>query len=324
VGGTDVARSVAEGTERARVTAEGAVTAGQLEVDPGDEIVVITGMSGAGRTEAAKVLEDLGWYVIDNLPPFLLDAVVGLADKAGQRVSRLALVLDARSHELFGAVIDAVDTLRAAHEDVRILFLEASDDTLVRRFEETRRRHPLAESGGTEGLAEGIASERELLGELRAKADLVVDTSDLNVHELRDRLVDAFGGTEAAQMQVTVTSFGYKHGLPRDADMVIDVRFLPNPHWVEELRPHTGRDDEVRSYVLGQEQATPFMARLRALLEIVVPGSVAEGKRYLTLAIGCTGGRHRSVTIAEEIAAWLRDTTDLPIRVDHRDLDAGR
>ncbi len=298
--------------------------ASQLGLDAGDEIVVITGMSGAGRTEAAKVLEDLGWYVIDNLPPFLVEAVVGLAGQAGQRVARLALVLDARSYELFGAVVDAVNTLRAAHSDVRVLFLEASDDALVRRFEETRRRHPLAESEGTEGLVEGIASERELLAELRARADLVVDTSDLNVHELRDRLADAFGGTESARMRVNVVSFGYKHGLPRDADIVLDVRFLPNPHWVDDLRPHTGLDEPVRRYVLEQEDATAFMRRLRDLLEVVVPGSVAEGKRYLTIAIGCTGGRHRSVAIAEEVAAHLSGTTDLPVNVDHRDLDGDR
>jgi RNase adapter protein RapZ len=286
-----------------------------------DQIVVITGMSGAGRTEAAKVLEDLGFYVIDNLPPSLLGKVVELASQTGQRVDRIALVVDVRSQELFGKAADAIDELRRTHDDVRVLFLEAEDDALVRRFEETRRRHPLGETETTEGIAEGIAREREMVADVRGRADLVVDTSDLNVHELRDRLLEHFGESDFATMRLNLISFGYKHGLPRDADIVMDVRFLPNPHWVEDLRPQTGLDDAVRAYLDEQPETAPFLERFRGLLDAVVPGYVDEGKRYLTIAIGCTGGRHRSVAIAEEIAEHLRDRTDLPIHVDHRDLD---
>lgn len=288
-----------------------------VEVD--GQLVVITGMSGAGRTEAAKVLEDLGFYVVDNLPPSLIGKVVELAWRPGSSVERIALVADVRGREFFGELIDAIDDLRAASHDLRVLFLEADDDTLVRRFEASRRRHPLGEQPGTEGVAQGIRRERSVLQELRGKADLVVDTSELNVHDLRDRLVDAFGGRAGATMRVNLVSFGYKYGLPRDADLVMDVRFLPNPHWVDELRPQTGRAAEVRDYVLGQPDTQPFLERLRELLDVVVPGYVEEGKRYLTIAVGCTGGKHRSVVIAEEIADHLRDRTDLPVHVDHRD-----
>ncbi len=285
-----------------------------------NEIVVITGMSGAGRTEAAKVLEDIGYYVIDNLPPALVSKVVELASRPDSSVDRIALVADVRGREFFSELVDAIGDLRARHGDVRILFLEADDDTLVRRFEATRRRHPLSEADGVEGVAEGIARERGMLEDLRGMADLVVDSSDLNVHTLRDRLVDAFGMRDMAALQVNVVSFGYKYGLPRDADLVMDVRFLPNPHWVDELRPYNGLDEPVRRYVLAQSATGPFLDRFRDLLDLVVPGYVEEGKRYLTIAIGCTGGRHRSVAIAEEVADHLRAKTDLPVHVDHRDV----
>ncbi len=291
--------------------------------DVDSEIVVITGMSGAGRTEAAKVLEDVGYYVIDNLPPALVGKFVELASRPGSSVDRIALVADVRGREFFSELIDAIADLRARHGDVRILFLEADDDTLVRRFEATRRRHPLSEADGVEGVAEGIARERVMLEDLRGMADLVVDSSDLNVHTLRDRLVDAFGMREMAALQVNVVSFGYKYGLPRDADVIMDVRFLPNPHWVHELRPYNGLDEPVRRYVLGQSATGPFLDRFRELLDLVVPGYVEEGKRYLTLAIGCTGGKHRSVAIAEEVADHLRAKTDLPVHVDHRDVHRG-
>ncbi len=284
------------------------------------EIVVITGMSGAGRTEAAKILEDIGYYVIDNLPPALVSKVVELASRPGSSVDRIALVADVRGREFFSELVDAIADLRARHGDVRILFLEADDDTLVRRFEATRRRHPLSEADGVEGVAEGIARERGMLEDLRGMADLVVDSSDLNVHTLRDRLVDAFGMRDVAALQVNVVSFGYKYGLPRDADLVMDVRFLPNPHWVDELRPYNGLDEPVRRYILGQSTTGPFLDRFRELLDLVVPGYVEEGKRYLTIAIGCTGGRHRSVAITEEVADHLRAKTDLPVHVDHRDV----
>lgn len=287
----------------------------------GDQIVVITGMSGAGRSEASKVLEDHGWYVIDNLPPFLIRDVVGLAGEAGNRVERLGLVVDARSHDLFGAAMEAVRALEESDADVRVLFLEANDDTLVQRFEETRRRHPLGEREGEEGIAEGIAAERTMLEDLRGRADLVIDTSDLNVHELRDRLVSAFVAEDEPRMRLNVTSFGFKYGLPRDADLVLDVRFLPNPHWVDELRPKTGLDPAVRDYIFDQPDTGPFLDALAQLLDIVVPGSVDEGKRYLTIAIGCTGGRHRSVALAEEVAGRLRGRSNLPVHVDHRDVE---
>lgn len=284
------------------------------------QIVVITGMSGAGRTEAAKVLEDIGYYVIDNLPPTLVDKVVELASQPGSSVDRLALVADVRGREFFGEVMDSVHGLRDRHADVRVLFLEADDDELVARFEASRRRHPLGESEGAEGVLEGIQRERVVLEDLRGTADLVIDTSDINVHELRDRLLDAFGSVDEASMRVNLVSFGYKYGLPRDADLVMDVRFLPNPHWVDELRPYNGRDRPVKEYVLGHEDTGPFLERFRALLDAVVPGYVEEGKRYLTIAVGCTGGKHRSVAISEEIARYLEETTDLPVHVDHRDM----
>ncbi|MBW3576381.1 MAG: RNase adapter RapZ [Actinobacteria bacterium] len=290
-------------------------------MDGAAELVVITGMSGAGRTEAAKVLEDLGFYVIDNLPPTLIGQVVGLAATPRSSVDRLAVVADVRGREFFGELQEEIRALRDAHRDVRVLFLEADDDTLVRRFEASRRRHPLGESGGAEGVVEGIQRERAVLEDLRGEADLVVDTSDLNVHELRDRLVESFGSPGEATMRVNLVSFGYKHGLPRDADLVMDVRFLPNPHWEEDLRPYTGRDEPVRRYVLDQPHTAPFLDRFRDLLDTVVPGYVAEGKRYLTIAIGCTGGRHRSVAIVDEVARYLGDTTELPVHVDHRDVE---
>ncbi len=284
------------------------------------QIVIITGMSGAGRTEAAKVFEDVGYYVIDNLPPALVEKFVELAAQPGSSIDRIALVADVRGREFFKDLVDAIDELRVRHGDVRVLFLEADDDTLVRRFEASRRRHPLGESERVEGVVEGIERERGVLEDLRGTADLVIDTSDVNVHELRDRLIDAFGTWETAAMRCNVVSFGYKYGLPRDADVVVDVRFLPNPHWVDELRPFNGLDEPVRRYVLDQPATGPFFERLTALLDLVVPGYVEEGKRYLTLAVGCTGGKHRSVVIAEQIAAHLQATTDLPVHVDHRDV----
>ncbi len=281
------------------------------------DIVIITGMSGAGRTQVAKVLEDLGYFVIDNLPPTLLGKVVELAFGPGSSVDRLALVADVRGREFFGQLVDAIRELRDSAVSVRVVFLEADDETLVTRFEATRRRHP-ADDGG--GVHAGIRNERTLLTELRGMADLLLDTSDLNVHELRDRVVDTLGSPDEATIHVKVVSFGFKYGVPRDADMVIDVRFLPNPHWVEELKPFTGRDAPVREYVFGQDATPPFMRAFEGLLDVVVPGYIEEGKRYLTIAIGCTGGKHRSVAIGEEIGAYLGRTTDVPVSVEHRDL----
>jgi UPF0042 nucleotide-binding protein len=281
------------------------------------EFVVITGLSGAGRSEAAKVLEDLGYFVIDNLPPSLIGRVAELA-VVGRDPTRVALVMDARGGAFTTDVSElstALDQLRSQDINLRVLFLEASDEVLIRRFEATRRRHPVA----GERVAESIALERDLLRELRADADLVLDTSDLNVHELRAKILAAFAD-EAAGLLVTVASFGFKYGLPLDADMVVDVRFLPNPHWVPELRPLKGTDPAVRDYVLAQSDTGLFLARLEALLETALPGYVQEGKHYLTVAVGCTGGKHRSVVLAEELASWLTDK-GYRAHVAHRDVE---
>ena len=279
------------------------------------QLAIITGLSGAGRTTAAKVLEDLGYYVIDNMPPSLIGNIVDLTTAPGSVVDRVALVLDVRGRQFFGDLRATLADLRDRGAEPRVLFLEADDDTLVRRYEAARRAHPLS---GKDRIVDGIARERQLLSDLRAEADLVVDTTGLNVHELRDRLVDAFGEGTAGGMVVNVVSFGFKNGSPRDADIVLDVRFLPNPHWVEELRPFTGLDEPVRSYVLERPETGEFMERLAALLDVMVPAFVKEGKHYLTVAVGCTGGKHRSVVLAEEIAQHIR-SHGVEVQVDHRD-----
>ncbi|MEX0869757.1 MAG: RNase adapter RapZ [Nitriliruptoraceae bacterium] len=283
------------------------------------QVLVITGLSGAGRSTVSNAIEDLGWFVIDNLPPAFIPRVAELAFAPGSSIAKLALVADVRGREFFDALVDSLDELRRADVDLRIVFLEAEEDVLFRRFEETRRRHPAAD-GGT--VLDGIRHERAQLRELRGLADLIVDTTAMNVHELRDRVVGLVDDTRVAPLRVDVLSFGFKHGAPRDADLQFDVRFLPNPHWVEALRPLTGLDDAVRDYVLAQEHAGPFLDALRNLLDVAIPGYVQEGKRYLTIAIGCTGGRHRSVAIAESVAAHLRGHTNLPVTVQHRDIGA--
>ena len=279
------------------------------------QLAIITGLSGAGRTTAAKVLEDLGYYVIDNMPPSLIGNIVDLTTAPGSVVDRVALVLDVRGRQFFGDLRATLADLRDRGAEPRVLFLEADDDTLVRRYEAARRAHPLS---GKDRIVDGIARERELLSDLRAEADLVVDTTGLNVHELRDRLVDAFGEGTSGGMVVNVVSFGFKNGSPRDADIVLDVRFLPNPHWVDELRPFTGLDEPVRSYVLERPETGEFMERLASLLDVMVPAFVKEGKHYLTVAVGCTGGKHRSVVLAEEIAEHIR-SHGVEVQVDHRD-----
>ena len=281
------------------------------------EFVVITGLSGAGRSQAANVLEDLGWFVIDNLPASLIDKVAELATAPGSTIGRVALVVGARTDP--GETSAALSHLRSTGARVRVLFLDASDEVLVRRYTDTRRRHPLAD--GTGGVAGTVERERAALETIKAEADVVVDTSDLNVHQLRERLVGLFGtDSPTSGMQTGVMSFGYKHGLPLDVDLVLDCRFLPNPHWVEELRPNTGLDPDVRGYVLRFPETTAFLERLDGLLELLLPAYVKEGKSYLTLALGCTGGRHRSVVIAEEVAKLLRRRGIDP-RVTHRDID---
>ncbi len=281
------------------------------------EYVVITGMSGAGRSTAADTLEDAGWFVIDNLPPALIGKVSELVGRPGSETERVALVSGRGGGEYVSELTEAVAHLRESGAHVRVLFLDAADDVLVRRFENTRRRHPQA----TDGVVAGIAREREVLEPIKVRADVVVDTSELNVHQLRDRLLDLFERDDPALgMQTSVVSFGYKHGLPLDVDLVLDCRFLPNPHWVDELRPLTGLDDKVREYVLSQPDTTEFLDRLDNLLELLLPGYRKEGKAYLSIAVGCTGGRHRSVVLAEEVAKRV-DARGFRPTVHHRDVD---
>ena len=277
------------------------------------DIVLITGLSGAGRSGVADVMEDLGWFVVDNLPTALIGTIVELAAKPNSDIERLALVAGRQHVE----VLSKVGELRAAGHDVRVLFLDASTAELVRRYVATRRLHPLAEHA--EGLVESIELERATLDPLRGAADLVIDTTDLNVHQLKDRVVRAFDSPRDSRLQVAVESFGFKHGLPLDADIVMDVRFLPNPHWEDDLRPLTGHDQKVRDYVLETAAGSGFVERFDDLLASLLPQYEAEGRSYLTVAIGCTGGRHRSVAVAEELAERLRGR-GIAVRTSHRDV----
>ncbi|RIR11437.1 RNase adapter RapZ [Mycobacteroides abscessus] len=282
------------------------------------DVVLVTGLSGAGRGTTAKVLEDLGWYVADNLPPELITRMVDLGLAAGSRITQLAVVMDVRSRGFTGDLESVRADLATRGISPRVLFLEASDESLVRRYENNRRSHPLQ---GGQTLAEGIAAERALLSSIRASADLVIDTSSLPVPALRAAIERAFSSESVAHISVTVESFGFKYGLPMDADMVVDVRFLPNPHWVDELRPHTGQHPSVSHYVLSQPGADEFLDTYHRLLNLVIDGYRREGKRYMTIAVGCTGGKHRSVAITEALAASLApDDDDLSVRVLHRDL----
>jgi UPF0042 nucleotide-binding protein len=281
------------------------------------DVTIITGMSGAGRSEAAHVLEDLGFFVIDNLPPMLIGKVAELA-RTTEKPIRYALVVDVRSGDFLHDLSTAIDELHKHGAHTRVLFLDASDDVLVRRYEASRRRHPLSD---TERVSDGIARERTLLGSLKGESDLIVDTSNLNVHELRDRLRELFAETAVdGTLQVNVVSFGYKHGLPLDVDLVFDCRFLPNPHWIDELRPLTGLDLPVREYVLAQPGTKEFLTELDHLLAMTLPGYEREGKAYLSIGVGCTGGRHRSVVVAEQLAERLRGH-GYYAAVHHRDVD---
>ncbi len=278
------------------------------------DILLITGMSGAGRSGAAAVLEDLGWYVIDNLPTSLVDTIVELVSKPGSDIEKLALVAGRQHVEL----LPKVSALRAEGHRVRLLFLDASDTALVKRYDATRRLHPLAAEAP--GLVEAIQLERQLVEPVKTAADLVIDTTELNVHQLKAKLLSAFDDVgEGTRLQIAVESFGYKHGLPIDADIIMDVRFLPNPHWEEALRPLTGHDPAVRDFVLERAQASDFLDRFEGLMLTLLPSYETEGKSYLTVAIGCTGGRHRSVAVAEELARRLRDH-GYAVRTGHRDL----
>jgi len=281
------------------------------------DIVIVTGMSGAGRSTAAKALEDLDWFVVDNLPPGLLATMADLGGRVQNAVPRIAVVVDVRSRAFTSDLESAIKDLGQRGVRPRVVFLEAADDVLVRRFESVRRPHPLQGDGR---IVEGIARERALLLEIRAEADLVLDTSDLNVHQLRAKVVEYFGepGGESS-LRTTVVSFGYKYGLPVDADLVVDCRFLPNPHWVPELRPQNGRDAAVRDYVLGQRGAKEFLDAYTEVLRLLAAGYEREGKHYVTLAVGCTGGKHRSVAMAEQLGQRLRDE-GIDVQVTHRDL----
>ena len=282
---------------------------------PLPELVIITGMSGAGRTTAANVLEDLGWFVVDNLPPGLLPTLAELGGRTQGNVQRIAAVVDVRSGSFFADLTAALSELADKANNPRIIFLEAAETTLVGRFEGVRRPHPLQGDGR---LVDGIARERDMLRDLRANADIVIDTTSLNVHELSAKVLQAFE-EQSVGLRATVISFGYKYGLPVDADLVLDCRFLPNPHWVPELRPMNGIDERVRDYVFAQPGATEFIDRFGELFELVTAGYRREGKRFATIAVGCTGGKHRSVAISREIARRLV-AKGVDTSVVHRDL----
>ncbi|MBQ1025759.1 MULTISPECIES: RNase adapter RapZ [unclassified Micromonospora] len=279
-------------------------------------MVVVTGLSGGGRSTVARALENVGFYVVDNLPQALLLDMAELAVKAGGAARRTAMVLDVRSRAFSTDLAEAIRELKERGYAPRVVFVDADDEVLIRRFESVRRSHPLQGDGR---LADGIAVERGLLEEARDQADVIIDTSHLNVNQLRRRVEELFGGEDARRLRLTVISFGFKYGLPPDADFVMDARFLPNPYWVPELREHTGREEAVSAYVLGQEGADAFVDAYADLVNATTAGFEREGKRYLTVAVGCTGGKHRSVAIAEELAARLR-RAGLAANAQHRDL----
>ena len=280
------------------------------------ELVLVTGMSGAGRSTAARALEDQGWFVVDNLPPQLFVQTVD-AIAASDETAMLAVVVDVRGGTDFSELPDQLQRLRQAGHSVRLLYLEATDEVLVRRFESNRRPHPLQEGGR---MLDGIQRERAVLAEMRGAADLVIDTSNLNVHELRRKIEAAFHPDgDNVQLRATVMSFGFKYGIPVDADLVADMRFLPNPFWVPELREHTGKDADVSDYVTAKEEARQFLDLYTELVDLVADGYLREGKQYVTIAIGCTGGKHRSVAMAEHLAARLVKQ-GMETLVVHRDL----
>jgi RNase adapter protein RapZ len=280
------------------------------------DLVIVTGLSGGGRSTVARALENVGYYVVDNLPQALMLDMAELAHRAGGPAQRTAMVLDVRSRAFSTDLAGAVQALKDRGFTPRVVFVDADDEVLIRRFENVRRSHPLQ---GTGRLAEGIAAERDLLAEAREAADVLIDTSHLNVNQLRNRIEELFGGEDARRLRVTVLSFGFKYGLPPDADFVLDARFLPNPYWVPELREHTGLDDDVSRYVLGQRGAATLVETYARLINATAPGFEREGKRYLTVAVGCTGGKHRSVAIAEELARRLRELR-VTASPSHRDL----
>ncbi|MGK3956079.1 RNase adapter RapZ [Arthrobacter sp. R4] len=281
------------------------------------ELLVVTGMSGAGRSTAADALEDHGWYVVENLPPQMLGTLAELVSHAPQSIPRLAVVMDVRSKGLFADIRAALGALAASGVTFRVLFLDANDDVLVRRFEQGRRPHPLQEGGR---ILDGIAAERELLTELRDSADVVLDTSNYNVHGLATAITELFSETGPVALRLNVMSFGFKYGLPVDSNYVADVRFIPNPHWVPQLRPHTGLDKDVSEYVLEAEGVKNFVDRYVLALEPVLDGYRRENKHYATIAVGCTGGKHRSVAVAVELSKKLAQYPRVTVTTTHRDL----
>ena len=281
-------------------------------------MVILTGVSGSGKSTALRAMEDAGFYCVDNLPIVFLEKLLELSGHTAGEVSRMALVVDAREGRFLAEAPRIIRELRQKGADVEVLFLDASDESLVRRYSETRRRHPLAGEGGT--VPDGIAAERRTLGEIKAIADEVVDTTTLNVHELKRLVTRRFSAGEGAKLGVTVVSFGFRFGIPTHADLVLDVRFLPNPFFIPELKPYPGTDRRVSEFVLGQPDATAFLDRLAELLAFLLPRYRNEGKSYLTIAIGCTGGKHRSVAVAAALSARLEDSGQ-PVRLWHRDLE---
>lgn len=283
------------------------------------ELLILTGMSGAGRSTVAHALEDLGWYVVDNLPPSLLPQ---LAEQSLDTHAALAVVVDVRGGKFFDELNNALSQLKTSATPYRLLFLDASDQALVQRFESTRRPHPLQ---AKDRIVDGISRERAKLEEIRAQADVVIDSSNLNVHQLEKRTSEIFAAGMLPSLRVNVLSFGYKYGIPVDADLVLDCRFIPNPHWIPELRPLNGLDKPVSEKVLGSEGVTDFVKSYVAVVQKMIPGYFREGKKYVTIAIGCTGGKHRSVAIAEEIARQLTSTSaDLEISAHATHRDVGR
>ncbi len=280
------------------------------------ELLIVTGMSGAGRSTVANALEDLGWYVVDNLPPQMLRPLVELAQRAGDNLPKIAAVVDIRGGKLFADIQEAVSALRA-NIAVRVLFLEATDAALVRRFDQVRRPHPLQ---GTGTLLDGIGAERSRMNEIRESSDLIIDTSDLNIHQLATLVHERFAAEDSAGVRVTVMSFGFKYGLPADADSVADARFIPNPFWIPELRGSTGLDEAVSEFVLHQQGVQEFITSYVQTLTPVLAGYQRENKRHATIAIGCTGGKHRSVAIAGELTRLLAELPGVAVSVKHRDL----
>jgi UPF0042 nucleotide-binding protein len=296
--------------------------AADIEATPAGEglsdFVIITGFSGAGKSTAIAEFEDAGYFCVDNIPPEMIGALATLFDLEGSRVERAAVVCDVRSRDWFSGLAQAIDDVRASGLPTRVLFLEADEDALITRFKETRRRHPLAASGS---VPEGVAAEAALLGPLRERADLVVDTTGLKAASLRRRINEEVVGSGTGRMAVTFESFGFKNGAPRDADLMLDVRFLPNPHYDPELRPLTGMDEPIVDYINSEGDLTEFLAVLNPLLDHMLPRYLAEGKNHLVVAVGCTGGHHRSVAIVEALAKRYADTEGLLVDAHHRDAD---